>query len=74
MTELEKLRQKQYVQPVVLALVHIGLGEKEEAFLCLEKAFEEHAQWLSEIKVDPAFDSLRSDVRFGELLQRMGLA
>jgi Tfp pilus assembly protein PilF len=74
LAELKNLRRGRYVQPVIIALVHAALGENDEAFLWLEKAFEERAQWLSEIKVDPAFDSLRSDARLGQLLQRMGLA
>jgi adenylate cyclase len=71
---LKALRTERYVQPVDIALVHAALGEEDEAFVWLEKAFEEHAQWLSEIKVDPAFDPLRSNSRFSELLKRIGLA
>ena len=71
---LKALRTECYVQPVGIALVHAALGEEDEAFVWLEKAFEEHAQWLSEIKVDPAFDPLRSNSRFSELLKRIGLA
>jgi len=71
--QLQDLRKKTYVQPVSIALVYIGLGEKDEAFGWLDKAYEEHAQWLSEIKVDPAFDPLRTDARFTDLLKRVGL-
>jgi hypothetical protein len=74
LAELKKLRQEQYVQPVNIALAHAALGEKDDAFAWLDKACEEHAQWLSEIKVDPAFDPLRSDARFADLLKRIGLA
>ena len=74
LTEIMNLRRGRYLQAVVVALVHIGLGEKDEAFFWLEEAFTERAQWLTEIKVDPAFDSLRADRRFEELLQKMGLA
>ena len=73
LAELEDLRQQQYVQPVVFAVIHAGLGENDNAFLCLEQAYQERAQWLSEIKVEPAFDNLRSDPRFAQLLQRIGL-
>jgi adenylate cyclase len=73
LAELKRLRREHYVQPVSIALVHIGLGEKDDAFVWLDKAHEEHAQWLSEIKVDPAFDPLRSDARFANLLKRIGL-
>ena len=74
LAEIMKLRQGRYVQAVVVALVHIGLGEKDEAFFWLEEAFTERAQWLTEIKADPAFDSLRADARLEQLLQRIGLA
>ncbi len=74
LAELKTLRQKHYIQPVDIALVFTGLGEKDEAFAWLDKAYEEHAQWLSEIRVDPGFDPLRSDARFADLLKRVGLA
>lgn len=73
LAEAENLSQERYVQPVALAVIHTGLGENEEAFSCLAKAYEERAQWLSEIKVEPAFDSLRSDPRFAQLLRQLGL-
>jgi hypothetical protein len=47
--------------------------EKDEAFTWLDKAHDEHAQWLSEIKTDPAFDPIRSDERFSNLVTRVGL-
>jgi adenylate cyclase len=73
LAELKALRQERYVQPVNIALVHAGLGEKDEALAWLDQACEEHAQWFSEVKVDPAFDPLRSDARFADLLKRVGL-
>jgi len=55
-----------------LALVEIGLGNKDEALAWLEKMYQQHDDdgllWL---KVDPMFDSLRSDPRFQELVRRM---
>ena len=60
--------------PVNLALVYAGLGDKDLAFAWLEKACDDHSQWLSEIRVDPAFDPLRSDTRFVDLLRRMNIA
>ena len=74
LAEVMELRHSGYIQAVIVALVHLGLGETDEAFAWLDKACEERAQWATEMKVDPAFDGLRSDARFGQLLQRMGLA
>jgi tetratricopeptide (TPR) repeat protein len=73
LANLETLRRESYVQPVTIALIHVGLMEKDEAFTWLDKAHDEHAQWLSEIKTDPAFDPLRSDARFANLVARVGL-
>lgn len=56
------------------ALVHTGLGDKDEAFRSLEKAIELRAPFVTLLKVDPRFDSLRSDPRFPNLLRRMNLS
>lgn len=54
------------------ATLYAGLGEKEQAFDWLEKAFEERDLMLVSIKADPVYDSLRTDGRFDRLLSRMG--
>jgi hypothetical protein len=51
----------------------VGFGNKDKAFEWLEKAFDEHSIGNSTIKLDPAFDPLRSDPRFQDLLRRMNL-
>src|SRR5271168_1862917 len=56
------------------ALVHTGLGDKDEAFRSLEKAIELRAPFVTLLKVDPRFDSLRSDPRFPKLLRRMNFS
>jgi DNA-binding winged helix-turn-helix (wHTH) protein/TolB-like protein/Flp pilus assembly protein TadD len=63
-----------YVPPYTLAMLHADLGEKDDAFRWLERAYEERAELLVYLKVDPRFDSLRPDPRFDRLLQRVGLA
>jgi TolB-like protein/Tfp pilus assembly protein PilF len=55
------------------ALVYAGLGEKDEAFRSLEKAIELRAPFVTLLKVDPRFDSLREDPRFPQLLHKMNL-
>ena len=56
-----------------IALIHAGLGEKEQAFAWLEKALAEKDVELILLKVNPLFDSLRDDPRFQNLLRRMNL-
>jgi TolB-like protein/DNA-binding winged helix-turn-helix (wHTH) protein/Tfp pilus assembly protein PilF len=53
------------------ALVYIGLGDKQRASAWLEKAYEQHEWILLSVNADPAFDSLRSEPRFQDLLRRM---
>jgi hypothetical protein len=56
----------------ILAINYAALGEKDEAFAALNKAFANRETLLAGIKVDPRLDPLRSDPRFQELVQRMG--
>lgn len=71
--ELKKRAQRQYVPALNFALIHIGLGERDQAFEWLEKAYEERSSWLASLKVEPLFDSIRTDPRFADLVQRVGL-
>ena len=72
--ELNKQSQRGHVPPYHLAIVHAGLGEKDQAFRWLEQAFAKHAVDLFTLKVEPMFDCLRADPRFADLLRRVRLA
>src|SRR5262249_54851973 len=61
--ELLALSKHRYVMSMAIAVIHTSLGDKDQAFAWLEKAYEDKNGWLSEIKADPTFDSLRSDPR-----------
>jgi len=71
---LTELAKKNYVSPYSFARIHIGLDQIEEAFECLEKTHQERHGILTYLKVEPIFDRLRSDSRYGELLRKMGLS
>jgi hypothetical protein len=49
------------------------MGDRDEAFLWLEKAYLDHSNSLTSLKVNPGYDSLRSDPHFQELAQHVGL-
>ena len=59
-----------YVPPYCIALIYTGLGRRDEAFEWLQKASVEHSHWRGWLSFTPELDSLRSDPRFTELLQR----
>ena len=71
---LRKLQQRSNADKVgtyEVAFIHAGLGEKDQAFEWLEKAYEVRDKGMSSLKVDPTLDPLRSDPRFQDLLRRM---
>ena len=71
--DLKERSQQTYVQPMWIAGIHIGLGEKDQAFQWLQKAYDDRSGWLVYLKVDPMFNSLRSDAPFADLVRRVGL-
>jgi serine/threonine-protein kinase len=73
LVEMEGAAKRHYVPPFLLALVHASLGEKDKAFLWLEKAYNQHDSYLVRLKVEPTLDPLRNDPRFADLLRRMNL-
>jgi TolB-like protein/DNA-binding winged helix-turn-helix (wHTH) protein/Flp pilus assembly protein TadD len=74
LNELLELNKKRYVTPAALANVYVGLGDKEQTFFWLEKAYEERSYYIAYLNVFPIVDPLRSDPRFKDLLRRVGLS
>jgi serine/threonine-protein kinase len=54
-----------------IAIIQVGLGEKDQALAWLEKAYEDRAFFMVDLKVEPELDPLRSDPRFQDLVRRM---
>jgi TolB-like protein/DNA-binding winged helix-turn-helix (wHTH) protein/Tfp pilus assembly protein PilF len=64
---------KEYVSPEALAGLHVALGEREQAFALLERAYAAHDHQLIFLGVEPEFDPLRDDPHFQDLIRRVGL-
>jgi hypothetical protein len=60
-----------YVAARAVAEVHIGLGDLDQAFAWLDKAFEQRNGWLIHIRENPRYDRLRADARYLDLVRRM---
>jgi eukaryotic-like serine/threonine-protein kinase len=69
---LERSKQR-YVPAYWLALAYVAIGNKDQAFAWLDKAYEERFFLLMWIKPNPRFDAIRSDPRYLDLMRRMRL-
>jgi len=72
--ELNELSKQQYVSPYEVATIYVALGNNEQAFQLLEKAYTEHSFHLVYLNVWPQFKSVSLDSRFQGLVQRVGLS
>ena len=73
LNELLELNKTRYVTPAALVNVYIGLDDKDQAFVWLDKAVQEKSNFVAFLKVFPIVDPLRSDPRYADLLNRVGL-
>jgi TolB-like protein/Tfp pilus assembly protein PilF len=70
---LRQQKEQDYAYPTLMADTLTQLGDKDEAFVWLNRAADVKHPALGGIKVDPRFDPLRSDPRFADLMRRVGL-
>ncbi len=70
---LKRQHERGLVPSGAIAVLYGALGERNQAFAWLEKAYEEHDPELTYIKVGPRFDPPRQDARFRQLVHRIGL-
>jgi serine/threonine protein kinase/Flp pilus assembly protein TadD len=71
LAQLESLSKRQYVSAYFFAMIHLGLGDLDQTFEWLEKAYKEQSGFLAFVRVEPMLDKLKADSRFAELLKRM---
>jgi len=71
--QLVNISRVRYVAPSYLAIIYIGLGNKDEAFEWLEKDLQNRSEHLLYLTTEPMVDPLRSDPRFHALTARVGL-
>lgn len=68
-----KKSESGYVSPYDMAIIYAGMGNKDQAFAWLDKAFQERNGSIPMLQVDYFLDSLKGDPRFSDLLKRAGL-
>ena len=71
---IDELSRRPYPPPASIAMIYLGLGDKDRVFEWLGKAYEERdGEQLRFLKVEPLYDPVRSDPRFIDLLKKVGL-
>ena len=73
LAELKKRSETGYIPSGAFVNAYLGLGDKEQAFVWLERGYQEQSNLLQFLKVHPFFDPIRDDPRFKDLLRRVGL-
>jgi eukaryotic-like serine/threonine-protein kinase len=73
LNELNELAKRQYVSAYEVATIYVALGNNEQAFQLLAKAYAEHSFHLVNLNVSPHFKSISSNPRFEDLVRRIGL-
>lgn len=64
---------KRYIPPTYFGMLYAGMGDTTRAMMWLEKALAERADGLTWLAVEPMLDGMRSDYRFQELVNKIGL-
>jgi len=73
LSELRELSRRSHVDPFFFGIIYAGLRQADKAFEWFDKAYQDRSEELLMLKVDPRFDSVRSDPRFSSLVRRIGL-
>jgi tetratricopeptide (TPR) repeat protein len=66
-------KEHHYVSAFDIAMIHVGLDDKNRAFEWLQKAADDHSEWFTYLNVDPRLESIRKDPRFAELQKKLHL-
>jgi len=73
LADMISLSKTRYISPVYMAIPCIGLGQYDQAFDWLAKAYDDRSDWMVLLQTDPVFDPIRSDPRFQNLLHKVGI-
>lgn len=71
--QLQAMKDHTYVSPAYVGLVDLALGDRDSAYLWLGKAYDDRAEWLLWLPVDPMFDNERNDPRYQAMVRKVGL-
>jgi len=70
---LQTMKSRTYVSPVYVALIYQALGDRDAEYVWLNKGYDDRAEWLLWLPVEPLFDGQRNDPRYQELVHKVGI-
>ena len=73
LSRLDEESRQQYLRGEILAMGYAAIGDLDRAFASLERAFQARSAGLIYLHLDPSYEPLRGDVRYTELVRRIGL-
>jgi TolB-like protein/Tfp pilus assembly protein PilF len=73
LTALEEMARHKFVPALYMAFAYAGSDDRNQAFACFERSYQERSNYLIYLGLEPSLDFLRSDPRFADLLRRVGL-
>jgi TolB-like protein/Tfp pilus assembly protein PilF len=73
LAKLEEMNRHRPIDPAIVSWAYLGIGDNDHALSWLEKAYAQHSNAMTTLKVEPRYDVLRSDPRFQDLMRRVGL-
>lgn len=73
LARLEDESHRQYLRGEIIATGYAAIGDLDKAFASLERAYQARSAGLLYLKIDPAYEPLRGDQRYDDLVKRIGL-
>jgi len=74
LARLDEESRREYVRAEIVAMGYAAVGDLDRAFNCLERAYQARSAGLVLLQLDPAYEPLRRDPRYADLVKRIGLA
>jgi TolB-like protein/DNA-binding winged helix-turn-helix (wHTH) protein len=71
---LQSMQNRTYVSPAYISLVYMALGDRDTEYRLLDKGYQDQAEWLLWLPLDPLYDNERNDPRFKALIHKVGIA
>ena len=73
LSRLEEESRRQYLRAEIIAMGYAAVGDLDQAFASLERAYQARSAGLLYLHLDPGYRPLRGDARYADLVKRIGI-